>query len=57
VRKRLIAPNFPDLDALQGERIATFIEEWNRHAHPLRWTTKSVDKVVAKIHAALATSA
>jgi transposase len=39
-RKRLTAPNFADLDALE-ERILAFIDEWNHHAHPFDWTVKS----------------
>jgi transposase len=55
-RKRLTAPNFADLDALQ-ERVLMFIAEWNEHAHPFAWTSKSFDKVFAKIDAELATAA
>lgn len=51
-RKRLTAPNFADLDALE-ERVLAFIAEWNEIAHPFAWTTKSFDKVLAKIDAAL----
>ena len=43
-RKRLTAPNFADLDALE-ERVHAFIDEWNNHAHPFSWTTKSFDKI------------
>jgi hypothetical protein len=25
-----------------------FIAEWNKQAHPFRWSTKSVAKVIAK---------
>jgi len=55
-RKRLTAPNFADLDALE-ERIQAFIGEWNNDAHPFRWTTKSFDKILAKIDLALPTAA
>jgi transposase len=55
-RKRLTAPNFADLDALE-ERILEFIDEWNRHAHPFNWTVKSFDKIIAKIDAACAVAA
>ena len=51
-RKRLTAPNFADLAALE-ERILAFIAEWNESAHPFAWTAKSFDKVLAKIDAAL----
>ncbi len=55
-RKRLTAPNFADLDALE-ERVLAFIDEWNAHAHPFRWTAKSFDKIIAKIDAAVAQAA
>jgi hypothetical protein len=55
-RKRLSAPNFADLDALE-ERILAFIDEWNEQAHPFNWTAKSFDKVLAKIDRALAAAA
>ena len=51
-RKRLRSPNFPDLAALQ-RAILQFITEWNEVAHPFRWTTRSFDKVLAKVDAAL----
>jgi hypothetical protein len=50
-RKRLSAPNFADLDALE-ERLLAFIAEWNQIAHPFDWTTKSFEKVLAKLEAA-----
>lgn len=28
-------------------KIGQFINEWNQHAHPFNWTTKSVAKVMA----------
>jgi hypothetical protein len=55
-RKRLAAPNFADLDALE-ERVLAFIAEWNDTAHPFAWTAKSFDKVLAKIDADLAAAA
>lgn len=55
-RKRLTAPNFADLNVLE-ERVHAFIAEWNGHAHPFNWTTKSFDKVIAKVDAALAAAA
>lgn len=55
-RKRLSAPNFADLDALE-ERVLTFIAEWNEVAHPFDWTVKSFDKVLAKIDSELAAAA
>ncbi len=54
-RKRLTAPNFADLDALE-ERVLAFIDEWNANAHPFRWT-RSFDKIIAKIDAAVARAA
>jgi hypothetical protein len=55
-RKRLRSPNFPDLAALQ-RAILQFIAEWNETAHPFRWTTGSFDKILAKVHAAIAAEA
>ena len=55
-RKRLRSPNFADLATLQ-RAILQFIAEWNEIAHPFRWTAHSFDKILAKIDAALATSA
>jgi transposase len=55
-RKRLVAPNFEDLAALE-ERVLAFIAEWNEIAHPFKWTTKSFDKMLAKVDAAIAAAA
>jgi transposase len=55
-RKRLSAPNFADLDALE-ERLLAFIAEWNETAHPFAWTAKSFDKILAKTDAAIAAAA
>jgi transposase len=49
-RRRMNAPNFEDLAHLE-ERLLAFINEWNEHARPFRWTTKSFDKILAKIDA------
>src|SRR3954447_10152571 len=46
-RKRLRIADFADKAAL-AERLAAFIDEWNRVAHPFNWSTKSVAKVMAK---------
>jgi DDE superfamily endonuclease len=46
-RERLRIADFADKAAL-AERIAAFIDEWNRMAHPFNWSTKSVAKVMAK---------
>ena len=51
-RKRLVAPNFADLDVLE-ERLLAFIAEWNQHAKPFAWTSASFDKVLAKLDAEL----
>ena len=52
-RKRLTAPNFADLEALEA-RVLAFIAEWNEHAHPFAWSEKSFAKVLAKLDAELA---
>ena len=52
-RKRLRAPNFADLAALQ-QAIQQFIAEWNEIAHPFRWTARSFEKILAKVEASLA---
>lgn len=52
-RRRLTAPNFADLDALE-ERVLAFITEWNENAHPFAWTTKSFHKILAQVDADLA---
>lgn len=46
-RKRLAIADFADKAAL-AERLQAFIREWNEHAHPFKWTTKSVSKVMSK---------
>jgi transposase len=46
-RKRLRIADFADKAAL-AERLQAFITEWNQVAHPFRWSTKSVAKVMAK---------
>jgi transposase len=55
-RKRLRSPNFADLAALQ-RAILQFIAEWNEIAHPFRWTATSFDKILAKVDAAVTSSA
>ena len=52
-RKRLRSPNFADLAALQ-RAILRFIAEWNDIAHPFRWTSRSFEKILAQVDAALA---
>jgi hypothetical protein len=51
-RKRLTAPNFADVNALE-QRLLAFIKEWNEIAHPFKWTSKSFAKVLAKVEATL----
>jgi transposase len=46
-RKRLQIADFADKQQL-AERLMAFVAEWNEHAHPFRWSTKSVAKVMAK---------
>lgn len=55
-RKRLSAPNFVDVADVTS-KILAFISEWNEIAHPFAWTPKSFEKILAKIDAALLTSA
>ena len=51
-RKRRRHLNVPDLAALTAA-ILQFIEEWNRRAHPFRWTAAAFDTILAKADAAL----
>jgi hypothetical protein len=46
-RKRLRIADFADKQHL-AERLMAFVAEWNEHAHPFQWSTKSVAKVMAK---------
>lgn len=46
-RKRLRIADFADKKHL-AERLMAFVAEWNEHAHPFRWSTTSVAKVMAK---------
>jgi hypothetical protein len=46
-RKRLWIADFADKAAL-AERLEAFIREWNQVAHPFKWMTKSVAKVMSK---------
>jgi transposase len=52
-RKRLRIADFADKAAL-AERLQAFITEWNQVAHPFKWSTKSVAKVMAKCERAKA---
>lgn len=51
-RKRLVAPNFDDLDDLEA-KLQAFIAQWNETAHPFNWSRRSFAKVLAKVEAAL----
>ena len=55
-RKRLSAPNFTNLDQLEGKLVA-FIAEWNEVAHPFRWSRASFAKVLANVETALSPAA
>lgn len=46
-RKRLRIADFAHKQHL-SERLIAFVAEWNAHAHPFQWSTKSVAKVMAK---------
>jgi transposase len=45
-RKRLRIVDFESKDHLR-QKLEQFIREWNVHAHPFNWSTKSVAKVMA----------
>jgi len=49
-RKRLRIAAFDSKEHLQA-KIGQFIREWNQHAHPFNWSTKSVAKVMAEVPA------
>jgi transposase len=49
-RKRLRSADFESKEHLQT-KIGPFIREWNQHAHPFNWSTKSVAKVMAEVPA------
>lgn len=55
-RKRLSSSNFADLTVLE-QRLLAFIKEWNETAHPFKWTSKSFQKILAKVEAAIARAA
>ena len=55
-RKRLAAPNFDDVAALE-QAVLSFIVEWNEFARPFKWTKKSFEKVLAKVDAAITAAA
>jgi transposase len=55
-RKRLRFADFADVAHL-AERLQAFVAEWNLHAHPFNWSTKSVAKVMAQCERPLALAA
>jgi transposase len=55
-RKRLRIADFADKQHL-AERLMAFGAEWNEHAHPFQWSTKSVAKVMAKCESTMAKAA
>jgi transposase len=46
-RKRLAIADFAD-KAVLAERLLAFVSQWNEHAHPFQWSTKSAAKVMAQ---------
>jgi hypothetical protein len=48
--------NFADKQHL-AQRLLAFVAEWNAHAHPFQWSTKSVAKVMAKCENSMAKAA
>jgi len=55
-RKRLRIADFADLTHL-ATRLLAFVAEWNQHAHPFNWSSKSVAKVMAQCERPLAVAA
>ena len=55
-RKRLRIADFADKKHL-AQRLMAFVAEWNAHAHPFQWSTKSVAKVMAKYEHPMAQAA
>ena len=49
-RKRLHIADFESKEQLQA-KLRQCIREWNQHAHPFNWFTKSVAKVMAEVPA------
>jgi len=45
-RKRLRIADFASTDDL-CDKIMQFIDQWDKHAHPFNWTSKSVAKVLS----------
>jgi len=55
-RKRLRIADFADKQHL-SQRLMAFVAEWNDHAPPFQWSTKSVAKVMAKCESPMAKAA
>ena len=55
-RKRLRIADFTDKKHL-AHRLMAFVAEWNEHAHPFQWSTKSVAKVMAQCESPVAKAA
>ena len=55
-RKRLRIADFGDKRDL-ADKLMAFVGQWNTHAHPFNWSTKSVAKVMAKCQMPLAKAA
>lgn len=55
-RKRLQIADCADKQHL-AERLMAFVAAWNTHAHPFRWSTQSVAKVMAQCETPVATAA
>lgn len=55
-RKRLVAPNFANLEELE-DRLLAFINEWNQEAHPFKWTDKSFKKELVKCDSEISAAA
>jgi transposase len=55
-RKRLRIADFVDKKHL-SQRLLACVAQWNKHAHPFQWSTKSVAKVMAKCERSLAEAA
>jgi transposase len=49
-RKRLCIADVDSKEHLPA-KLGQFIREWNQHAHPFNWSTKSVAKVMAEVPA------
>jgi DDE superfamily endonuclease len=54
-RKRLQISDFSDRDQL-AERLMVYVSEWNAHAHPFNWSTKSAARVMSQCDGLASTS-